>query len=260
MGVDARMFAIVPVALSDEALRHVAVLMQSRIRNAGLRCDPIGRYSRPPHHCLERAALADLPDNMIAALSERSPLVAPHVLHVLWWQSYYGPRYERGDLPEILAVARFLRTTITAEIWYGGDDRATLLTTQDEHDLWAHFISLQGADYFAKMGHPYEQTKVRCDFCNLDCANNSSNGSRQGWYCVSCGRHWVRDGKRLTETRADYKTPVEVGESEFARVDTLSLPRARLNEILRAIDDGNDPRHALIELRMLVDEFERNPE
>jgi len=248
MGVDASMYVVVPTALSDHAIERVAVEMQCRFRNAGLRTSPTGQYRADglPYHCLERAD--PYPEKILEHAHAGRAFT---VLYVLWWQSYYGPNYERGDLPEILAVARFLRGRWnSAEVWYGGDDRVELLDARTEAALWRHFVGKRGVDYFATMGHRgLSQLKMRCDHCDIELACSRVSADQEGWYCVSCGRHWtveynkpgqggIHKIKEMIETLPDYATKVGEPPREVlppgarhdhapARTDPRDPPRRR---------------------------------
>lgn len=78
---------------------------------------------------------------------------------------FYGIGYERGPLPDILMLAKFIKANISdCSIWYGGDSSgccAQELTPKYEKELWNHFcdsINLEYQRYFGKLDPPI------CDF------------------------------------------------------------------------------------------------
>ena len=71
-----------------------------------------------------------------------------HVIHVLLTGRYYGPGYERGDLPFYLSLRRwFLSRLPRCEVWYGADEAVELLTDAAEEKLWDHFVRFQHRPY-----------------------------------------------------------------------------------------------------------------
>ena len=71
-----------------------------------------------------------------------------HVIHVLLTGRYYGPGYERGDLPVYLALRRWFRSRLPGcEVWYGADEASELLDDEAEEQLWDHFVRFQHRPY-----------------------------------------------------------------------------------------------------------------
>lgn len=70
------------------------------------------------------------------------------LIHVDLAGRYYGPEYERGDLPIYLALRRWFRSRLPGcEVWYGTDDDMQLLDDAAEQELWDHFVRYQHRPY-----------------------------------------------------------------------------------------------------------------
>jgi hypothetical protein len=122
------------------------------------------------------------------------------------WTRYYGPGYERGDIVSILAIAKWLKKAFApCEVWYGGDSSGVVAEPIDEKSLWEHFMSDKGRAYFGDQWIEAGGT-VHCDFCDLPATENMSGRDKTGYFCNSCGRHWLwyEDG-RLVECGKDYQ-------------------------------------------------------
>ncbi len=191
------MLAHVPREMSDEEIRREAVLMQSNF-TGGFLWVTLPKDGRPGEHSLVRTDKADW-YNLDPKPPEGGTTLRVHTL-----RRYYGIGYERGPLVEILAVARWLRTRLGAEIYYGGDncDFVTTLASQEEA-LWEHFCSEDGREYYGS----WDRGKKPhiCSFCDRQATTNMWSGDTRGCYCMSCGQHWLIDGSGVvTETDQNY--------------------------------------------------------
>ncbi|MEM8947636.1 MAG: hypothetical protein AAGD11_20870 [Planctomycetota bacterium] len=78
----------------------------------------------------------------------------PHtgwILHLRLCTPYYGPAYERGYWPEIVAALEFLRRRIPdGRVWYGRDDGDWVreVTSQSLEELWSHWATHGGRPYY----------------------------------------------------------------------------------------------------------------
>ncbi len=64
---------------------------------------------------------------------------------------YYGPGYERGYWPEIVATLEYLNRRCThGEVWYGRDDGNWVqnVTPQYLDELWNHWATYGGRPYY----------------------------------------------------------------------------------------------------------------
>ena len=139
--------------------------------------------------------------------TEDSPL-RPHdgetFIDVSLGGRYYGVGYERGNLPEQLAIAAWLEHRVPgATVWYGGDSSGI------EAEPWDKAMRDHIWRYFCKMGHrPYlddprdgapplpewktglmGDVKVhapRCPSCEEPC-RQYGYGSSWSFYCPGCG-------------------------------------------------------------------------
>lgn len=173
MGVDAVMFAQLDHDVTPEFVRQIAILRQTLFkfpvpdverRQHSLRWDPKKRR-----------------------------------VHVWTFCRYYGEGYERGPILEILAFSRFLEEKFApCVIHYGGDhtdsDDLPVFDDRRRNELWHHFVSGSGREYFAHMGHYGAEKRYVCDFCDLPLSFNMMGRGGQGGYCLSCKRHWFRQG------------------------------------------------------------------
>ena len=106
---------------------------------------------------------------------------------------YYGPGYERGALPFLLVLAKWLEARVPqGEIWYGGDSSGVLFKRFDQSaqdELFSHF---------AKFGHkPYNRAfsyfgggaGIPCDFCGGAPMNDAGGGGGTNFqHCAGCGK------------------------------------------------------------------------
>ncbi len=221
MGIDAEMFVRIRHEVSSKELRRRGV-DHFFIYRPGSEYGP-----EEGQHCLE----------FVDEYEQDGPTITPEkgetFVQVHLQTRYYGPGYERGNLPLILNVARFLRVTFApCEVWYGGDSSGVIAEHLDdalEAQLFAHFAGERGRAYFANSGSRRE--RPRCDFCDVDLAGYGG-GSDGGelFYCNGCGQHLsVKKGVARSFTdRFGYQ--VSAGKED------APIPRADLEDyLLRAV-------------------------
>lgn len=123
------------------------------------------------------------------------------LLEVSLWTRYYGIGYERGDILSICAIAEWIETNITKDVWYGGDSSGVCVERFNERarrKLRAHLYSMQGRDYFAREwgGRP----PAPCSLCIPGKPRFSQYGTGpqyEGWHCAGCGKSFeTRDGRQ----------------------------------------------------------------
>jgi hypothetical protein len=112
-------------------------------------------------------------------------------LRVNIFSRYYGPGYERGDLPFLLALARFLEDIVPASyILYGSDSGDTLeyFGRDEQEDLWDHFVSVQYEPYHRAFTPLSGQAPPSCGFCGDVPMSNHGGGAGVEFYeCHGCG-------------------------------------------------------------------------
>lgn len=184
MGIDAEM--LVKTRRDDitpDAVRRWAFELAASFGHKSLyvrRPDP-GRDAG--RHCLE-VVENYLQDGPAIVAEQGETLIRCHLS-----TRYYAEHYPRGDLPLILAVARWLRDRIPgAEVWYGGDSSSVLaepLTDERSAELWAHFVRDGWRAYWdpASIGGPC------CDFCLAPMWHSGGGGDppTRSYSCDGCG-------------------------------------------------------------------------
>lgn len=255
MGCDAEVWAKVPEKLSWQAVKKAAVRAQAALCTERVLFtnpahvpdpnDPDDTAERGYHSIrISREDWNDVP----AAEGET-------ILRTQMWASYYGPQYERGSWSAILGVIRFYQHAWpNCRVFYGPDSdlsKLQLVTPEFEHAQWRHLFGPYGRDYYSTRHWRFGWPAPKCDHCACDL----SAANETKFYCLSCGRHWVtggtpyRNGMKLTETESDYTTP------KRGVVPTIRVPVLRLKAIARALEDGTDPRVALVDLNILLEEI-----
>lgn len=105
---------------------------------------------------------------------------------------FYGPGYERGNLPLILAIADFLRRLTDGEVWYGGDSSgicAQPLNNEYRAELWEHFVKHGHAPYFSDFGGE-GIPRPHCAMCGnapMRFFGTGQMGKRAAASCSGCG-------------------------------------------------------------------------
>jgi hypothetical protein len=140
------------------------------------------------------------------------PAAGETFLRVYLTTRFYGVGYERGDLPFILTLARFLRDSIPGgEVWYGGDSsgvRAEPLDEAMEKSLWDHFVRVQHEPYqtaFSRLADDSIPTPV-CAFCATEMRNygGGGGGNYGAFACRGCGADVVTtDGGKTFSVRTE---------------------------------------------------------
>lgn len=192
MGVDAEMFVRVPRALTAadvwaESIRIAKAFGAHSffVRRPSTWTDSQGiKHVVAGHHAM----------SIVGSFEQDGPTIFPDAgetfVRVHLYGRFYGIGYERGDLVNILGIARWLRTAFSScSIWYGGDSSGEVaqeLNDNYERQLWDHFFGASGRAYFDFR----KEARLKCDFCKVDCNEIGGGGDRTFFYCSSCGQHW----------------------------------------------------------------------
>ena len=112
------------------------------------------------------------------------------VVEVNIWMRYYGIGYERGDLPFLLTLCKFLLDWFDGEavVHYGADcnDEQPPMTEERANELWAHFVRHQCEPYY--LNDRPEGIRCFCGFCGGAEMNRHGWGAGYGVFrCWSCG-------------------------------------------------------------------------
>ena len=186
MGIDAELLVRTRPGLSTVEVRHLAVDLVEAFwseRFVVIRPDSFWPNGR---HALE----------IVESWEQDGPTIFPdpgeQFIRVNLATRYYGPSYERGDLPSIVMIADWLERRIAdAHIWYGGDSSGVLAEPFGKTEREAMI------DHFSTHGHrPYSGFGMRsagdetCSFC----AGNKLvacrwGGRGNGYVCGGCDLH-----------------------------------------------------------------------
>lgn len=116
---------------------------------------------------------------------------------------YYGPDYERGNLPFIVAVAEWIEHRIPdARIFYGGDSSGICAEPFDKTaraEAFAYFAKVGHRPYTGGFGRYVDAAKdVVCGFCDYAMHHCGGGGglnlptSYEFYRCGGCGKQAVR--------------------------------------------------------------------
>lgn len=178
MGVGAMMFVVPNKPLTDHELATLA-------GDLGAAFGPHTFWIDDEHHCLSRVD------------GHWAKMVPAGALEVNWMMRYWGVGYERGDLPVILAVARWLEENV-GPVYYGGDcgDDFALFDEEAREKLWEHFSSV-GNPYFQRAGwfsdgNWNNTTQPKCKRCgDRSMSHNGGGGAIEFFICCGCGDKWI---------------------------------------------------------------------
>lgn len=198
MGVDAQMFVKTRNPLSEKEVRRLAVDLCEAFgadkfaigEDWPIYDDSYDKQVGKGRHSLQ----------IIKKYNQDGPTLKPkkgeQFIEVHMWTRYYGPGYERGDLPFIIAVAEWLEIRIPGcEVWYGGDSsgiNAELFDKAARSALFEHFVKGGHRAYRGYFGQG-RGTQPLCGFCDY-AMNNYGGGPGVEFYgCDGCGKKVVRE-------------------------------------------------------------------
>lgn len=131
---------------------------------------------------------------------------------------YYGPKYERGNLPQLIAIAAWLEANILgAKIWYGGDcDNELILWDKDARDVaFAHFVKVGHAPYIQGFDRD-EMSWARpvCAFCQKPMTQFGFGHNYAAYTCLGCDAETKTDdgGKTWTTLKTPGGRKTEAGK------------------------------------------------
>ncbi len=187
MGVDAQMFIRTRETITEERLKILSWQICESFGSTWFLVSRPGEWSWLPEG---RRALT---------LCERYEQDGPDILpepgesfvEVHLSCRYYGPQYERGPLPIILAIARWLRSHIHGEVWYGGDSSGFCAEPMIDDALWGHFAEVGHRPY---VGYFNRASIMLCDWCDAPINFNIYLGSEktERGTCPACGQMFER--------------------------------------------------------------------
>jgi len=127
---------------------------------------------------------------------------------------YYGPGYERGNLPKYISIANWLEVRIpNSSIFYGGDSSgicAEPFDAKGRAKMWAHFCQYGHRPYTGAFGSFKNEGVTLCSFCKTPMTDTGGGGGDTYLYCAGCGKRRIKIGKTGELVK------VEQGEDFFA--------------------------------------------
>lgn len=136
----------------------------------------------------------------VSAVDEPPTRTYPGKYKVSLWGRYYGPGYERGNLPFLLALFRFLRHR-RFTVYYGGDNGYALdkVTPKFMQALERHWFTTNDT-WLAKFSSLDGSTPVcpRCGYCTAQ-TTWSGLPELQRFTCVGCGNRFDVGGRFISE-------------------------------------------------------------
>lgn len=206
MGIDARIFVRTMKQITDDEIKRLSFEI-----GCAFGAQRFFRWRN--HHNISR----------IKRIEQDGPPEDPDpgetMLEVHVSTRYYGPGYERGDLPFLVMVAEWLERRIPeCEVWYGGDSSgvcAAPFGPEERSEMLDHFASPHGRDYFSS-GNPLFSGAIAgstdhpiCKLCNepMPQYGYGGMGSKRGmWSCGGCGSRVKRtETGELVEMEANEK-------------------------------------------------------
>lgn len=153
-------------------------------------------------------------------------LVAPAggmLLRVNLTDRYWGPGYERGNLPQLLAIAKWLEVKTGGDVWYGGDSSGAAgekLDAEKREALWKHFLE-KGNPYFQREASFNDAPAPPCPLCRHAASNCGGGRGKDFWICCGCG--W----RAITSTAGVQPLGWGLGAMAFSEAKTAAEVIAR---------------------------------
>lgn len=230
MGVDAQMLLRSKKIRTEREVREHSVALVDAFFGAFIVSRP-GQWSWHPNGCHALEIVTEYQqDGDTITPADGEQLIEAHLSG-----RYYGVGYERGNLPQTLAIASWLKVRMPeCEVWYGGDSSgfcAEPLTDARISALWAHFVSHGHRPYFGHRNQFMTDTPKhapRCSFCaELEMDERMYAQGRTGFECAACGARVLvhADGRR--EDVSDLPKD-ENGIGEWERLSPAQLAAQEL--------------------------------
>jgi hypothetical protein len=156
------------------------------------RGDPMGRQD----------AIEELEGEAVGRLIwEKDQKKYKQFLKVHVWVRYYGEGYERGYLPNIIMIARWLEEGIpNCDVWYGDDTGSSLelFDRKRQEELFLHFVKHGDAPYRRRFDGG--EIAHDCDFCEKPMIRSGWGAQYAVFYCPGCGlKEETMDGGKSFE-------------------------------------------------------------
>lgn len=208
MGVDAMMFVGLKEKMGPLAVRRISADMAEAFGAERffitLPSEAPDSFNRKPRHALEIMSKSEAQES--EAFSGR-----PEVrqwLTVNLWGRYYGDGYERGDLPFLYCLGRWLEIRFPGSVLlYGGDCDGDYqdFSAGSRDALFAHFARVGHKPYNGGFSSMVKGERQTCEFCAGIPMNNYGGGQGQEFYrCDGCGFKGIRENGVLREIEGEF--------------------------------------------------------
>jgi len=205
MGINAEMLVVTTSKLSESEVRKISVrLCEAFGTDPFFLIRPANEYKWEERHALE----------IINKYEQNGPDIKPNIneqfIRVSLSGRYYGIGYERGNLPQIVAIADWLERNIpNSTILYGGDSSGVCAEPFDKaarETLLQHFAENGHTPYTGDLQgnerNPYiEDDGIKwpfCDFCQVHYRRFGYGASYGAFSCAGCGDSKETRDKGLT--------------------------------------------------------------
>ncbi len=215
MGVDAIIYAVSEIPLSDREVLTLSVDLAEAVGPGFFSLDPQGRYGDEPRHALSRVRRSSY-------LEELQPPPEPgaEILEVNTLSRFYGEGYERGNFTDISAVCDWL-TYRGLTVYYGSDSGGGIsLWSARREKLWKHWAVNGGRPYREGFGQSSKEHQRICTFCDRPLTQNGWGAGFAHYTCRSCfrddrtndsGKTWIvrRGNEEIDPTKERCPFPSE---------------------------------------------------
>jgi predicted RNA-binding Zn-ribbon protein involved in translation (DUF1610 family) len=200
MGIDAEMFVRTKAKVTAEEVREWAYRLGETF---GPENFWIWKDERKIRHCLE----------IIKVYHQDGPDIKPKhgetFVGVYPATRYYGPGYERGDLPLLVMISEWLEENIPgAEVWYGGDSsgvEAEKFDRRARNQLIRHFNKYGHAPYHGHFDRKDDDVKAPiCKCCWKKMRRYGWGKNYAAFTCGGCGEDVLTtDGGKTFSARVE---------------------------------------------------------
>lgn len=190
MGIDAEMFVRTKAKVTPDQARGWAVSAAQAFGHDRFWIFKREKTDLEKRHCME----------IVREYTQDGPTIKPKkgetFIQVYPATRYYGPGYERGDLPFLIMLAEWLEETIPgAEVWYGGDSSGVEAVKFDwdaRRTLFKHFCENAHRPYRGAFNGLRSSGKDApklpfCGFCGVPMNQYGFGKEYASYGCDGCG-------------------------------------------------------------------------
>ena len=182
MGIDARMCVLCTEKFSEEEVRTLSWEIGAAFgTEAFYYTYPQAEPPRPALSLIDRYEEFDSDQEMV-------PPRGGSLIRVELTERFWGIGYERGNLLQLLAIAKWLEVKTGGQVWYGGDSsgaRGVLFDATEREKNWKHFLE-KGNPYFERESF-LKTSPPECPRFAPRASSAGGGGDRDFWICSGCG-------------------------------------------------------------------------